>query len=664
MKAGDIIIEEQGLRYELKSLLGQGLWAKTFIAQTQDGVEWVLKIPLSPTDFPTGQEDLAEVCRDIAQDFGSFLVKLKTQDLLYPQKTFLSNQNIPVLVFKKTRESLEQKLRSKMSFQELVALCIRIADALDALPLPLRAHGNLHPRNIFVIDRHRIVLSDPITPMIKENYTKLNAFRRQIDSAFPPEVQSKSVSSSAETSVDTYCIASILVRGVTKNKRISLQQGITKDIRSHLQGEIINMLLQEPSNKFFHNRLCGQFLQFLNRALSVNVKPSPPYRFASLGTFQTRLANIYDLIEPSVSYIGQIILELPPKDTTFQTFSPVRFSCTIECTPKLDDIEEIDCGVRLTNRTRNERIKGYDLGYTVHTHPSGRLRFDFSLGTISAAQYTVKVAFKIKGSTAEVRTAQKDFAVEPEAGWVPEKREPRSPPIILQPDASQLQVLLNPQHLDEEEESSDITHEEAPTPSTPKLAVISNPMHNLDNQDHREVVSNSDPESFFPSEERIDIDSWKATPTEDIESIEKEPSIIDPPPLVPKIEPKKDPPKLIIRAVSPPEEPSSMMDDPSTSYDRPSYTFSQNIALKPNPNEEDSDSAQNPFGTTWEPSEVLISEDIPSPVSEDSEDDSEPDPIDQLKEKILALRNDPFHFFIAAAICVILILLFIINILL
>ena len=33
MKAGDIISDDQGLQYELKSLLGKGLWSNTFLAR-------------------------------------------------------------------------------------------------------------------------------------------------------------------------------------------------------------------------------------------------------------------------------------------------------------------------------------------------------------------------------------------------------------------------------------------------------------------------------------------------------------------------------------------------------------------------------------------------------------------------------------------------------
>ena len=647
MKAGDIISEESGLQYELKSLLGQGLWAKTFLAQSKEGVDWVLKIPLSASDFPSGHEDKAELCRKIAIHYGDMFSKLKTQEIMCPSKTFISTTDIPILVFKYNRNNLEQRLRQKMSFQELLGLCIRIVDVLDTLPLPLRSHGNLHPRNIFLMERDKILLADPLTPFICEHYPQLNGFKRQIDASFPPEIQNKKTTSPAEVSVDTYCVAAMLFQGITKGKRLSLKQGISKDIRVVVHEALIDILVKEQTNKIFHERLCTQLIQFLNRALSVETSPSPPYRFASLSKFQTRLGNIYDLIEPSVTYIGQIMLERSPGDTTFSTQEPIQFSCTIECTPKLDDIDEIDCGVRLVDRTRNERIRGYELGYSVHSHPSGRLRFDFSLGTLAAAQYTVKIAFKIRGSSAEVRTQEKDFDVEPAAGWVPPKEERRAPPIILTPDPTQLQVLIDQ---DQDDESSDITEDISES-------VVEAPPLSL--------VSHSDPESFFPSEERIDHDSWtpeppKALLTDPVETI-------TPPKVTPiKKEPTKEAPpqkdpKLIIKPISPQHEPSS--------YDEPSYTFSvqnvQDIEVKSAPanndsSEQDEDSAMtNPFGTTWEKSHSRISEDLPEGSWELSESQEEGDIVDQMKHKIMNIRHEPYYFFVAISVCIIILLVII-----
>ena len=77
MKAGDIISDEHGLQYELKSLLGKGLWSNTFLARAPDGIQWVLKIPLSASDFPSGQEAQAQKCRAIALKYGQMLTQLR-----------------------------------------------------------------------------------------------------------------------------------------------------------------------------------------------------------------------------------------------------------------------------------------------------------------------------------------------------------------------------------------------------------------------------------------------------------------------------------------------------------------------------------------------------------------------------------------------------------
>ena len=46
---------------------------------------------------------------------------------------------------------------------------------------------------------------------------------------------------------------------------------------------------------------------------------------------------------------------------------------------KIENYEEILCGIRLFDRSKEERIKGSESAYTVDPHPTGRLRFGFTL---------------------------------------------------------------------------------------------------------------------------------------------------------------------------------------------------------------------------------------------------------------------------------------------
>ena len=120
MKIGDAISGNNGQRYEIKSLLGHGLWAKTFSARSKEGGEWILKTPLQPSDFPAGEEHLAEICRNIVLDLIQLFEKNRLPDILAPKKSFVSDQGIPALIFHHNENHLERKLNKKISLQELL----------------------------------------------------------------------------------------------------------------------------------------------------------------------------------------------------------------------------------------------------------------------------------------------------------------------------------------------------------------------------------------------------------------------------------------------------------------------------------------------------------------------------------------------------------------
>ena len=67
----------------------------------------------------------------------------------------------------------------------------------------------------------------------------------------------------------------------------------------------------------------------------------------------------------------------------------------------------------------------------------------------------------------------------------------------------------------------------------------------------------------------------------------------------------------------------------------------------------------NPFGTIWEKSHLWISEDIPEGVWELSESQEEGDIVDQMKHKIMNIRHEPYYFFVAISVCIIILLVII-----
>ncbi|MEC7987560.1 MAG: serine/threonine-protein kinase [Myxococcota bacterium] len=626
MNTGEIIRDGNGQNYEIGSLLGRGLWAKSYSARSEDGLEWILKVPFTPKDLPTGKEHLAEISRKIVIEMGEILHKNKSLDLLSPKNRFTTQDGSPCLLYYRNDNTLARKLAQGIGIQELLAICINVVHALDSLPISLPVHGNLHPRNIFLSERGRVQLADPITPSLAENYAELYQARNRKSAYFPPELREQKISSPRKRVIDTYCIAAILFRGVVNNSRIGIpEKGLDKKMRTLIQETVQNRLKDSGTNHLFHSRLANKLSQFLNRALSENSKPSPPFRFDRLSDFSARLQNLYDLIDPTVTHVGKILLSLPPGESSFQTDETVRFSCTIECAPKMENFEEILCGIRLSDRTRNERIKGYPCDYTVVSHPTGRLRFEFSLGPLPAAKYSINIAFKIRESTSEPRTAQCDFDIEPAPGWIPEKREPKTPPIILHPDKTRVPSIIE----DEDEFSSDLTEEMSYEKPTPPTLLIDHEV-----ESHSEE-SNLDPESFFPSEEVSDP-NWNPTNNS-----------------------PKTPP-IVVVPISPAPEPSSHFESIDDSHEFPSVPMPQ--AEPPHAEEgseeELSDSQDpaesNPFGTSWEihPPE---SQPYESEVSEPSSEESETTPtiLANLKDILTNIFSDAFSMFVFVAVIVV-----------
>ena len=52
MNRNEIIQDGFGNSFRIGNELGQGVWSKVFSARSQDGLEWALRLPLAPTDFP------------------------------------------------------------------------------------------------------------------------------------------------------------------------------------------------------------------------------------------------------------------------------------------------------------------------------------------------------------------------------------------------------------------------------------------------------------------------------------------------------------------------------------------------------------------------------------------------------------------------------------
>jgi hypothetical protein len=432
MNTDDYIRDGKGHTYRVGSLLGRGLYAKTYAVRGEDGKEWVIKVPLNPSDLPKGHEKLAKTSRLILQEQWRELALLENENLLIPKHQFTSQEGVYCLLYPRNDRSLHRELQREYSIQELLALCIQITEILTAKSFPQNAHGNLHPRNIFVNSNNHIQLSDPVTSTMEDYYQSFLEASGQKTSYTPAEIRTGESYNVRASTTDSYSISLFLytsIMGYDSSTQIG-PDGLNKLLRTNLQTRLLSLLERDlSSNKRFRNRLANQFSRLLNRGLSPRYQPSPPFRFADLRELTARLQDLHDLISPSITHVGKIIFNRPPGSTIFETNENIDFSCSVETAPLLEDHQEIECGIMLFNRDKDfERVRGFECNYDVSRHPSGRLRFALMIYNLPPSNYLLRLAFQIKGSLGEPYIIESFFEVIPAPGYVPPQREiPQQP---------------------------------------------------------------------------------------------------------------------------------------------------------------------------------------------------------------------------------------------
>jgi len=184
-------------------------------------------------------------------------------------------------------------------------------------------------------------------------------------------------------------------------------------------------LQQERANPRFAARVADKLGAVLNRGLSRQPAPSPPYRFGSATELTGRLQEIRALVDPRVEGVGKVLLHADAKDGMFEGGAVAAFSTTVTITPGATH-EDLATGllVRDLDAEGDDRVPVPDARYNVKPHPSGRLRFDFELPELRPGRYTVRVAFTVKDSGHEPTTADGHFEIRPPPGYVPPADEP------------------------------------------------------------------------------------------------------------------------------------------------------------------------------------------------------------------------------------------------
>jgi len=199
------------------------------------------------------------------------------------------------------------------------------------------------------------------------------------------------------------------------------RKGLSKIQLATLRDRALARLKAEGANPRFVNRVAERLGSLLNRGISAEVEPSPPYRFQAAAELRPRVAELAALVHPQVESVGKLLLSAEAKETVFLGGETVAFSVTIGATDGVTDHEHVACGVQIHDLDAEEenRVPVPEARYTVQTHPSGRMRFGFDIPDLPPGRYRARVAFAVKDSGDEPKTAEGEFEVRPPPGYVP-----------------------------------------------------------------------------------------------------------------------------------------------------------------------------------------------------------------------------------------------------
>ena len=438
MKTGDVVRDSRGRSYQVGQLLGRGLWGKSYVVREEStSDEFVLKSALTREDFPadtSAPEEVLAACRDALLEQGRLLEDARWPFLPRLHARFTTADGTPVLLLPKYTTTLEKRLADGCPLSEVLESLTRVGGLLRLLADGPGYHGNLRPSNILLNDRGDIFLADLATRSSQAHVGRLHTLSLDSHGYLPPEIATNLGDASYSPVADTYAMGMILYRAImtppgtshaTRNLQVDLPAlGLDKATLLNLKDRVQEHLREQDSNARFHSRVAERAAAVLNRAISLETSPSPPFRFNRMEDFIPRIDEVGSLVRPGIQSVGKVLLDRPPAIDTFETGEPVLFSVAVAASAGVEDHEEISCGIALFDEESGERLRTAECSYSADRHPSGRFRFAFVLPDLAPGRYRTKVAFAIRDSGHPPVTNETDFSVRAAPGYVPEQREP------------------------------------------------------------------------------------------------------------------------------------------------------------------------------------------------------------------------------------------------
>lgn len=431
MNIGDTVRDESGTAWQLTASYGRGTWSRSFGVKATDGTEGLLRMPLDAGDLG-GDARLARACADIAGEQAR-LGREQSPPLAAHLATALVDGSKGTIMARRGAPWSEW-VTGGHTTHDILQAGAALTRALMTLAPGLGVHGELTPETVWVDDRLGILLIDAATPSMRRHHSELHAAAGSSGRPWrAPELRGVSSPLPLSTASDTYAVGMLIYQALCAgNDRLPElpMDGLDKAARVALQDRITNRLQAEPANARFHGRLSERLTSTLNRALSRETSPSPPYRFGKLAELAERLDQLASMVHPRVVQAGRLIFDLKAGKEAFSSDEEVGFTCSVACSAGVDSHDEIACGIAVFDHDSGNRVREIQAGYAVDRHPSGRFRFRFRISELLPRAYIVRVAFTIRDSGDEPMTVEGDFSVRAAPGYVPPRPAPAPAPAL------------------------------------------------------------------------------------------------------------------------------------------------------------------------------------------------------------------------------------------
>ncbi len=398
----------------------------------------VLKVALGADDFGADvrvSADLLAACSAAANEQAKLLAGANVAYLPKIEARLMVEAR-PALLMHRYTSNLQRRLDAGMALADALRL---VAAVTAKLKDGRRVHGNLRPSNVLLTDSGEPVLSDLATPATEAVIDRLEAIAPDRVRYRPPEATHQPRPGWDSWSLCQVLYAAAMSRGPVddaspQQSRVGVPgEGVDKVEIATIKDRAVARLSAEYANGRFRTRLTDKLGAVLNRGLSPLAEPSPPYRFNDIASLLPRIEEITALLSPTVTDVGRILLGAAANQSIFKGDDEVSFATSVECSAGITEHEDIVCGLQLIDidAENGGRVPVHDASFKVSKHPSGRLRFQFTIPGVPPGRYKLKTAFSVKDSDQVPQVAQGDFEVRPPPGYIPPALDASSGPIPI-----------------------------------------------------------------------------------------------------------------------------------------------------------------------------------------------------------------------------------------